>query len=115
MPDSITKVESYKLEFRSTPSDHVPLLFLMAADHELAAMVVFVDGVEPLPGPRESPAGHVEMTLPPSSLRDLIAMLREERPVFLRWNREALVATLATDAESVGEEEARSLLESLFG
>lgn len=115
MPDRVTPIESYKLAFRSTPEDHVPLLYLLAADDELAAMIAFVDGAEPLPGPRESPAGRIEMTLPSSALRDVVAMLREEKPVFLRWNREAGIATLATDAEAVGEEEARALLKALFG
>lgn len=34
------------------PDDHVPILYLMAEDHWLAAIIACVDDVEPLPRPR---------------------------------------------------------------
>ena len=111
----ITEIAAYTLEFRSTPEEHVPMLVLLDAEAAPIATVAFADGVEPLPGPREASTGIVALTFPPATLGDVMHTLREEKPVFFRWDEQAGTAAIATDEEGVGEAEARTLLDTLFG
>lgn len=115
MPDVNAQITRYQYEFRSVPDENVELLFLFGPDDKSLAMVVFVDGPDPLPGPKETLSGLVVMTYRRAALSGVIDLLRNEKPVYFTWASQARVARITTEREPVGEEEFRSFWAQLFG
>lgn len=114
MPDIKQEITSYKYEFRSTESENVALLQLIA-NNQLLCMAAFIDGNDPLPPPKENIAGWIAVAYRYDWLNDVIDMLRSEKPVFFTWSRESRIARITTEEEPVGEGEKRGLLSFLFG
>jgi hypothetical protein len=115
MPDVNAQVVRYQYETRSLPEENVEILYLFGADDKSLAMVVFVDGQDQLPGPRETPSGLVVLTYRRASLATVIDMLRNEKPIYFTWASQARIARITTEREPVGEQEFRSYWAQLFG
>lgn len=115
MPETKTHIDHYQYEFRSAGTENVAILYLFNDENTLLAIAAFVDGDEPLPGPKESTSGTVTLTWRRSDLPAVIDMLRNEAPVYFTWSSEAQVARITTEEEPVGEEEYKSFWQLLFG
>jgi len=116
MPEHNYQVTNYRYEFRRAGSENVALVDL-EADGQLVCRVALIEGDPPLPAPQENVAGWVAVALRTSQLRDLIDMLRNEKPVYFTWSGDPDgLARITTQAEPIGEEERRrGLLGFLFG
>jgi len=104
MPVVQNEVSSYSIELRATPQENVGLVQLFAGP-KLLCQAAFVDGSQPLPGPRESPAGVVALAFRYSWLGDAVDLLRNEKPVWFTWARETQLARIASGPEPAGEGE----------
>lgn len=107
MPDINTQISSYQYEFRALPGQNLALLYLFDPEDRLRAWLVFVDGSEPLPEPREHIGGYVRLTFYRRDLNAMIDLLRNEQPVHFTWSSKLRVARISTIQEPVGEEEFR--------
>jgi hypothetical protein len=105
MPVVTTRILEYRYELRSTPAENVALAYLLGEADRLVAMVACVEGTGALPGPRENVSGVVMLTLRRGDFADLVGMLRNEKPLYFSWSRDAQVATLSTRDEPTGEAE----------
>jgi len=116
MPEQSHEVTSYRYEFRRVGSENVALVEL-ESDGRLVCRVALIEGGDPLPAPQENVAGWVAVALRADQLRELIGMLRNEKPVFFTWSGDpGGIARITTKAEPIGEEERRAgLLSFLFG
>lgn len=115
MADINAQIIRYQYEFRSLPNENVEIVFLFGSEDKFLAMVVFVEGPESLPGPKETPSGLVVLTYRRVALPAFIDLLRNEKPVYLTWASQSRVARITTEREPVGEEEFRSFWAQLFG
>ena len=85
MPDAMHRVTTYKYAFRRVGSENVALVDL-ESEGERVCRIALVESDEPLLAPQEHLAGWVAVALRSSQLRDLIDMLRNEKPVYFTWS-----------------------------
>ncbi|MDO3378269.1 hypothetical protein [Geoalkalibacter halelectricus] len=115
MPDINTQIVHYQYEFRALPGENLALLTLFNPKGKAVAMLVFVDGSNPLPEPRETPGGLVIQSYYRRDLAGIIDMLRNEKPVHFTWASAARLARVTTEQEPVGEEEFRGFWARVLG
>ena len=108
------KINKYKYEFRASASENVAVLYLME-NVDPICIAVFTDNDDDLPPPREDLSGKVFTAYKFDWFKNVIDMLRNEKPVYFTWDQSAQMARITTDDEPVGEEEHRSVLKFLFG
>lgn len=109
------EVTDYKYELRNMADENIAIVYLINKN-DLICMSVFHDSDdEDLPPPREGLNGVVYVACKFNWLKNIIDMLRNEKPVFFLWHRENQIATLSTENENVGDEERNSLLKFIFG
>ncbi len=87
-----------------TRDDHPARLNLFDNDNKIIARAVFVKDSLKLPENREY-EDHSFIYFRFSALPAIIDMLRNEKPVFYRWIKEAKRGHITTSKEPVGEEE----------
>ena len=109
MPSISTQVTNYQYEFRAINAENAAFLYLFDAQNKLLCMAAFVERTGELPGPRENLHGTVFLSFHKRDLRDVIDMLRNEKPVMFNWSPENRVAQITTGPEPVGEEEGKHI------
>lgn len=114
MPDVQAEISHYNYELRVTPDERAGLLALHAPDRALA-WIAFVEEGQPLPPPQQNMNGTVSAAFRFEQLQETIDMLRNEKPLVFTWAHEQRVMRITTKQEPIGEEEHRSVLETLFG
>ena len=113
----VKKVEitDYKYELRNMADENIAIVYLIN-NSDLICMSIFHDSDhEDLPPPREGLNGVVYVACKFSWLKNIIDMLRYEKPLYFQWERTNQIATLTTENEHVGEEERNNLLKFIFG
>lgn len=92
------------------------LAFLSLFDRQrkLLCAIAFVPDEQELTQPEESANGHVAMQMHEKHFARVLDMLRNEKPVYFGWWREAQSMHLSTAKEPVGEQEMRKLFSFLY-
>lgn len=108
------KINRYKYEFRASDPENIAVLYLM--EHkDPVCMAIFLGDGEELPAPKEGLNGLIYIAYPFEWLKNVIDMLRFEKPVYFTWDESTRMARITTEEEPVGEEEHKSLFKFLFG
>jgi hypothetical protein len=110
-----TKIKRYQYEYRAMPGENLAVLYLFDAEGESVAMLVFVDGSDPLPEPRETASGVVVQSYYRRDLAGIIDLLRNEKPVYFHWVPAVRLARISTEQEPVGEQEFRGFWQRISG
>lgn len=97
MPDINSHISRYHDEFRALPGENLALLYLFDPKGKAVAMLVFVDGSDPLPEPRETLSGLVIQPWYRRDLNGTFDPLRNEKPVYFTWALAARVARVSTE------------------
>lgn len=92
------------------------LTFLSLYDQQraLRCAIAFVPDDQELARPEETVGGHVAAQLHDKHFDRILDMLRNEKPVYFSWWREAQTMHLSTAKEPVGEQELRRLFSFLY-
>ena len=115
MPNISTQIIRYQYEFRAMPGENLAVLYLFDSKGISVAMLVFVDGSDPLPEPRETANGMVTQSYYRRDLTGIIDLLRNEKPVYFHWASAVRLARVSTEQEPVGEHEFRSFWQRVLG
>jgi len=112
------RIEKYQYTIHQNIADNkpraIPLLSLFDQKRQLLGIIAFIPDSEALQKPVDSPNGHVTMHMHQSRFASVIDMLRNEKPVYFSWWREAESFALSTSKEPVGEQELRKLFSILY-
>ncbi len=112
------RVEKYQYEVQQDISDgatrELTFLSLFDKQRNLLCAFVFMPNGNTLAKPVETPDGHVAIQMHESDFSRIIDMLRNEKPVYFSWWREAESFRLCTSKEPVGEQELRKLFSILY-
>ena len=92
----------------------VTLLYLYDQSRALLSVIAFVADDATLALPSETPEGHVAAQMHYRRLPQLIDMLRNEKPVYFSWWREAQALRITSAKEPVGEQELKKLFSFLY-
>ena len=108
------RINSYSYEFRNMPEENLALLYLRE-DSRLIAVLAFHDKRdEDIPPPREDENGIVFSVCRFSWLRNILDMLRNEKPVFLFWDINQQTLSLQSDERTVDDTAKARLLDYFF-
>lgn len=112
------RVDKYQYEVHQDIRHGAPreLTFLSLFDQKrnLLGVIAFVPDEAELADPVDAAAGHVAVQMHECYFDRVIAMLRNEKPVYFSWWREAQSMRLSTSKEPVGEQELRKLFNILY-
>ena len=112
------QVDKYQYEFHQEmvngSTRELTLLSLFDDSKNLLCGIAFVADDSDLMAPSESENGHVAIQLHAKSFAPILDMLRNEKPVYFSWWREAQSMRLSTAKEPVGEQELRKLFNILY-
>ncbi len=92
----------------------ITLLYLFDKDRNLLCTIAFLPDDAELERPKEVVGGHVSVQMHSSEFARLIDMLRNEKPIYFSWWREAQRVRITTSKEPVGEQELRKLFSFLY-
>ena len=108
------RINSYSYEFRNMPEENLALLYLRE-DNKLVCMLAFHDKRdEDIPPPREDENGIIFSVCRFSWLRNILDMLRKEKPVFLYWDLNKQTLSLQSDENTVNDRAKTKLLDYFF-
>ncbi len=112
------RVDKYQYELHqdifSGKTRELTLLSLFSEQRSLLCTMMFSPEHETLKKPTETEGGHVSIHLHESKFPHVLDMLRNEKPVYFSWWREAQSFRLSTTKEPVGEQELRKLFSFLY-
>ena len=98
-----SEIVKYTYHLFSSRDDDPAVIYLYDAKSDVVGEVFFVAEDEPLP-PAEEKQGRVALYFRRSQLTDLVDLLRNEGPLYLRWAG-PFDTSLSTEYELIGEGE----------